>query len=1135
VGTEHSTTIARLRGLLAVAGLARAGGDVPTLLERVADTIAESLGWGTVAISVYRSEWDDFRVGVVRGSAEVRAALLGETRTWQMWDALLDERYARSGAYFVPAGSFDWDAHGWRGYLPPVSPTGDGDAWQAEDFLFVPLRHSDGTLLGVVSVDEPESGTRPSQDELDVLVAVGAHAADALQAARATADAERYRASLEQLLGVSSRLARGDAVLDTVCDAIRDALGFDRVALFLADASRDRYCAAAVSGWDLDDPGLDFAATIEETRTLFDPEFEIEGCYLLDRAQAHERVPDERRSSFMSNIVGRGKHAWTGHWLLVPILDGAGYVWADDPRDRLLPSRERLQALRLFANQATAALETADHLQALLASEARKSAILESALDCVITIDHAGKIVEFNPEAEETFGWTSDEAMGRELAELLVAPGRDRRRLADYFATGMAAIVGKRLEFLAIRASGKEFPVEVGVSKVRLPGPPLYTATLRDISKRRRAEDRLREAEAKYRTLVEQIPLVTYVNTLEDTIRTLYISPQIEDMLGFPRDDWLTDDFFPSLLHPDDRERVLAEVAHTHQNGHEFRSEYRLIGADGREVWVLDETRAVEGENGAPMFLQGFLLDITEQKRAEAERRRTQELYRLVVDNSIDSICLVDTQGDIVFASQSNLPMLGRDPELLAGRPFAQLVHPDDIEVVREHMRALLRGAASAATVARMSHVDGSWVPVEGSATCIRGADGEPQLVLLIGRDVTEREQLEGQLRQAQKMEAVGNLAGGVAHDFNNLLTAISGYSDFIVGDEEAGESARRNAAQVARAAERAAALTRQLLAFSRKQVLQPVVLAMNDVVTDVEKMLCRVIGEHIALETKLDPALAPVRADPGQLEQVLLNLAVNARDAMGDGGTLTIETANVELDGAYAAQHVGLEPGPYAVLAVSDTGDGMSPDTRARIFEPFFTTKPAGKGTGLGLSTVYGIVTQSGGHVAVYSEPGLGTTFRVYLPCEAAAAEPEPARLPSEAERTGSETILLVEDETIVREIAQEILELAGYRVLSAEDPAAAVSTAAAWNGDIDMLLTDVVMPGMSGRDLAQQIAQARPGIKVLYTSGYTDAAVVHHGVVGEGIAFLQKPFTRKTLTRRVREILDSGPATETGLARPA
>ena len=404
-------------------------------------------------------------------------------------------------------------------------------------------------------------------------------------------------------------------------------------------------------------------------------------------------------------------------------------------------------------------------------------------------------------------------------------------------------------------------------------------------------------------------------------------------------------------------------------------------------------------------------------------------------------------------------------------------------------------------------------------------------MLLAVARDVTDQRRLEDELRQAQKMEAVGNLAGGIAHDFNNLLTAMCGYSEFILGDEEASDSVRRSATQIARAAESATALTRQLLAFSRKQILQPRVLDLNEVVTTVERMLGRVIGEHITLETSLDGGLGHVKADPGQIEQVILNLAVNARDAMPGGGTIVVETANVEIDEAAARQHVGLEEGSYVVLSVSDTGPGIDPEVVERVFDPFFTTKPIGEGTGLGLSTAYGIVTQSGGYIGVYSEPGRGATFKIYLPRVLDEAPAEPVPLPANVEG-GSETILLVEDEEIVRGIATEILQRSGYTVLAAATPEDALAVAERQPGTIDLLLTDVVMPKMGGRDLAVRVCALRPGIKVLYTSGYTDAAIVHHGVLGEGPAFLQKPFTRKVLLRRVREALDGAAAGELALA---
>jgi signal transduction histidine kinase/ActR/RegA family two-component response regulator len=391
-------------------------------------------------------------------------------------------------------------------------------------------------------------------------------------------------------------------------------------------------------------------------------------------------------------------------------------------------------------------------------------------------------------------------------------------------------------------------------------------------------------------------------------------------------------------------------------------------------------------------------------------------------------------------------------------------------------------------------------------------------------RDVTEKRQLEEQFRQAQKMEAVGRLAGGVAHDFNNLLTVITSCAELVLMDTAAGDPRRENLEEIRKASQAAAGLTRQLLAFSRQQVIEPKLVTIVDVVATAEKMLQRLIGEDIELVAVLNQDPATVKIDPGQLEQVIMNLAVNARDAMPDGGKLTLETSSVELDEAYARTHWPATAGRFALLAVSDTGVGMSKETRARIFEPFFTTKEVGKGTGLGLATVYGIVKQSGGFIWVYSEPGQGTTFKIYLP---RVDEAPTVRPPSTATNSllGTETILLTEDAPALRAAAHQILERYGYTVLDAPSSTAALTLARSRAGPIHLLLTDVVMPGMSGRELAERFSANRPGVKVLYMSGYTNDAVVRHGVLRPGIAYLQKPFTPDGLARKVREVLDSAP----------
>ena len=445
---------------------------------------------------------------------------------------------------------------------------------------------------------------------------------------------------------------------------------------------------------------------------------------------------------------------------------------------------------------------------------------------------------------------------------------------------------------------------------------------------------------------------------------------------------------------------------------------------------------------------------------------------------------------------------------------------PEDVPALMDDL-SKIRYAFGETKIWRHKKKDGKPIDVEITAHSIHFAGRPARLVL--ATDVTERRNLEGQLRQSQKMEAIGMLAGGVAHDFNNLLTAINGYSELILKRLPADHPLRSSVIEIAKAGSRAATLTQQLLAFSRKQVMQPRTIDLNAVVSEIEKMLRRLIGEHIALRTVLDPKLGSTKADPGQVEQVLVNLVVNARDAMAGGGKLTIETRNVFLDEDYARMHISVVPGRYVMLGVSDTGVGMDEATSARIFEPFFSTKDPGKGTGLGLSTIYGIVKQTGGNIWVYSELGKGTTFKIYFPLVEEHPDVAVVSKLTEEKTNGNETILLVEDEEIVRKLALQVLQLYGYNVLEASGGENALSICKDNQGKIDLLITDVVMPGMSGRELANRVAELCPGIKVLYMSGYTDSAIVHQGELDEGANFMQKPFTTEGFARKVREVLDA------------
>jgi len=507
-----------------------------------------------------------------------------------------------------------------------------------------------------------------------------------------------------------------------------------------------------------------------------------------------------------------------------------------------------------------------------------------------------------------------------------------------------------------------------------------------------------------------------------------------------------------------------------------------------------------------------------DRKRTEARVRESEARLRMLVEQLPAVLWTVDNDLRFTSCVGAGLARLALKPDEVTGKSLMEYFETQDQTFlpIAAHRRAV---AGEPVTF----HVE--WKG--GSYAChvepLRDADGKVKGAICTSLDVTDRKQLEEQLRQAQKMEAVGRLAGGIAHDFNNLLMVIQGYADLLSERLPAADPLLRNAEQIQMAAQRATSLTRQLLAFSRKQMLAPKVLNIHSVVSDMEKILRRLIGEDIQLETSSVADLWAVKADRSQVEQVIMNLAVNARDAMPQGGRLTIETANVELDASFARHSVVLAPGKYVMLAVTDNGCGMDTKTQAHIFEPFFTTKEKGKGTGLGLATVYGIVKQSGGYVWVYSEPGHGTTFKIYLPQVEEENHPpaKERRVESKALPRGSETVLLVEDEDGVRQLAREYLQTSGYTVLEAENGHVALELASLHAGTIDLLMTDVVMPGVSGRELVDRVMKLRPGIKVLYMSGYTDHSVVHQGILETDAVLLQKPFTLATLASKLREIL--------------
>ena len=498
-----------------------------------------------------------------------------------------------------------------------------------------------------------------------------------------------------------------------------------------------------------------------------------------------------------------------------------------------------------------------------------------------------------------------------------------------------------------------------------------------------------------------------------------------------------------------------------------------------------------------------------------------EELFRLISENAADMIAVVSVDGQRLYNSPSYERALGYTAEELVRTASFEQIHPEDRASVMAAAEETRRTGVGCRLEYRIRHKRGDWRVFESTSSAVRNANGETEKLVIVNRDITERKQLEQQLYLSQKLEAVGRLSGGVAHDFNNLLGVIIGYSEVMQKRMAPNDRFREAADEILKAAHRAAALTKQLLAFSRKQVLEPKVLDLNTVVADVEKMLKRLIGEDILLEILVSPDLHAVKADPGQIGQVIMNLAVNARDAMPNGGKLTIETVNTTLDEKDAGRYRYVVPGQYVKLRVSDTGCGMDAETQSHVFEPFFTTKEKGKGTGLGLATVYGVVKQSGGYIWLQSDVGKGTQFEIFLPrVEGEIEKPQKASAPAKESR-GGQTILVVEDEQALRKLTSSVLQDLGYTVLEAGDAAEALALVKQSKPAVDLLLTDVVMPGKSGRDLADELVPQIPGMKVLFMSGYTDGAIAAHRVLEPGLSLLRKPFSSEELTQTVARIL--------------
>lgn len=681
----------------------------------------------------------------------------------------------------------------------------------------------------------------------------------------------------------------------------------------------------------------------------------------------------------------------------------------------------------------------------------------------------------------------------------------------------------------------------------------LLERSIRYAVEHNRALEALRQSEIRYRRIVETTNEGIWM--LDAEARTSYANPRLAEMLGYSTEEMLGRCYFDFM---DEETRLRAEERLKRcRKGLAEQYELQLRHSDGRRRWFSISANPILSNAGEFINSLKMVTDITERKRAEellreADRRAIKEYECLVeriatLAQALGAARNLKTiyQATSDFASASTdctgivISLYDQEAKILTtayarshGREVEAQMMSDD-GIVSESGETQERESPQSSLNVQMAIMGRTIGAIEIRSTRPSAFTREHTVAMQMAANLTasaienvgliEKERISmEQLRQAQRMEAVGRLAGGVAHDFNNLLTAITGYSALMLRQTGPGDPQHHNLAEIKKAGERAAALTRQLLAFSRRQVLNPKILNLNLVITEMERMLGRLISEDIDIRLKLSPDTGQIRADPGQIEQVIVNLVVNARDAMPGGGKLTIETSNIYLNKEYASQHIAVIPGYYVMLAVSDTGVGMDEKTRAHIFEPFFTTKETSKGTGLGLSTVYGIIKQSGGNIWVYSEVGQGTTFKIYLPQVYHEAEPHDAPSRVEGVTHGTGTILLVEDDELVRGITRHTLQMFGYKILEAvngEDALRLVSQ----HEQIDMVLTDVVMPKMNGRQLVERLKVLRPHVKVLYMSGYTEDAIKHHGALGEGTAFIEKPFSPDKLGCKVKEVLSN------------
>lgn len=794
-------------------------------------------------------------------------------------------------------------------------------------------------------------------------------------------------------------------------------------------------------------------------------------------------------------------------------------------KNKFTVGADELEFLSLAAEQIAVTVERRRAEDALRESEGRYRMLFDHAPDGIVITDPQGKLLDANAGLCETLGYTITEFLHLSAAEIVDPSEIEEisRALEE-----IAVRAEHHREWTFLRKDGTTFVADV--SAARMPDGNIL-AIIRDLSESRKAEleKAVLAAEVelqreRIKNLVGHVPGIVWETSVDPSTNSQignFVSDYLTEMLGYSVREWLGKvDFWQSIVHPDCKRK--SEAASAFSADGRGVQEIALIAKNGRVVWVEAHVAAIVDSDGRIAGTRGVMIDIMERKRSERALRTSEERYRDLVENAIDIIYVHDLQGNYTSINKAAERITGYTRDEILGMNMARSIAPEYLDKAREMISAKLEGKEVTAYEVEVIAKDGRRIALEVNTRLIYD-NGIPVAIQGIARDTTERRLLEEKYRQSQKLEAVGLLAGGISHDFNNLLTAISGYSEITLSRMSEDDPLRHNIEEIKEIGERASALTHQLLAFSRKQVLKPVVHNLNSVIQNMDSMLRRLVRENIAFDIDLSADVGNVEADPGQIEQVIVNLAINAQDAMPNGGTLSISTQRVEFGAFDDSESVKLGIGPFVKMTVADTGDGMDEQVQERIFEPFFTTKASGKGSGLGLSTVHGIVKQSGGEILVHSTRGLGTTFEIYLPSVAETKDKEEWSPGPTQIYSGSETILLVEDDRSVRRLVREILADSGYEVLEASSGEAALEICETTDKTIHMLLTDLVMPQMSGIELTTRVRSLHPETKPLVMTGYATDSPIRGSMKNFDATFIEKPFTPEGLARKIREVLEA------------